>query len=93
MQICGKTQQAAGGGPEIAPYDATRGATTVEFLGTGPLYFQVAPGCAHGSHVTWIPGSAAHLVNASYASDGLATAVVLTAGGDRAAAATFPYKA
>jgi len=84
MVICGTTLQAAGGGNEIAPYDATRGATTIDFLGTGPLYFRVAPGCVHGSHVTWIPRSAAHLVKASYASDGLATAMVLQPAASRA---------
>jgi hypothetical protein len=31
----------------------------------------------HGSLVTWTPRSAAHLVGAAYASDGLAAAVVL----------------
>ena len=41
------------------------------------LYFQVAHGCAHGSHVTWIPRSAARIARAAYASDGLAAAVVV----------------
>jgi hypothetical protein len=78
LVMCGTTLQPAGGGAGIAPDPVLRGSHSVSYgTGNGPLYFQVAPGCAHGNHVTWIPRSAAHLVDAAYASDGLAVVVVL----------------
>jgi hypothetical protein len=78
LVMCGTTLQAEGGGPEIAPYPAMRGSSAIDGIhGTGPLYFQVASGCAHGSRVTWLPRSAAVLVNAAYAADGQAVVVVL----------------
>lgn len=76
--ICGTTLQDAGGGAGQAPYYVLQAPATISYIPqTLPLYFQVAPGCAHGSQVTWTPRSAAHLVKAAYASDGLAAALVL----------------
>jgi len=43
----------------------------------GLLFFRVARGCAQGTHVIWMPSSAAHLVKAGYARDGQMAAVVL----------------
>ena len=45
------------------------------------FYIRVARGCAGGSHVTWIPSSAARLVRAAYAQDGQMAAVVLQPAG------------
>lgn len=51
----------------------------------GVLLFRVARGCDTGSHVTWDPSSAAHLVRAVYARDGRPVAVVLRPSGPHAA--------
>jgi hypothetical protein len=86
LVICGAALEDAGGGPEAAADHLTRADRTITYISgyQTPLYFSVAPGCAHGSHVTWIPRSAAKLVRAAYASDGLAVAIVLQPSGPRA---------
>jgi hypothetical protein len=75
-----------GGGPEAAALPLSRFDRTITYVSgiTTPLYFSVALGCAHGSHVTWVPRSAAKVVRAAYASDGLAVALVLKPSGPRA---------
>jgi hypothetical protein len=86
LVVCGTTLQDAGGGPEVAPYFLRPTDRTITYIGgyQEPLYFQMTLGCSHGSHVTWLPRSAARLVRAAYASDGLAVALVLQPRGPRA---------
>lgn len=82
--ICGTLLSNSAAGPVV--YDATRRLPTINHptIG-GMLMFQVARGCTEGTHVTWVPRSAAHLVKAAYTKDGQTAAVVLKPRGPRAA--------
>ena len=74
--VCGTTLSNSAAGAVVD--NATRPWPTVSFPTVGNvLYIRVARGCAHGSHVSWTPSSAAHLVRAARAADGLPVVVVL----------------
>ena len=65
-----------GSGAAVGVYDATRPLPVIPYVsGGGWLFFRVTRGCDHGSHVRWIPSSAAHLVKVARAGDGLPAAV------------------
>ena len=82
--VCHTVLNDSAAGPVL--YDATRRLPTIPHVSVGGLlYFHVARGCAHGTHVRWIPSSAAHLVKAAHARDGLPAAVVLEPNGPRSA--------
>jgi hypothetical protein len=74
--VCGTTLSRSAAGAVVS--DATRPMPTISFPTVGNvLYIRVARGCAHGAHVQWTPSSAAHLVKAARAADGLPVVVVL----------------
>ena len=74
--VCGTTLSRSAAGAVV--YDATRPSRTISFPTVGNvLYIRVARGCAHGAQVRWTPPSAAHLVRAARAADGLPVVVVL----------------
>jgi hypothetical protein len=76
---CGTSLGGGGIGPGPEVVDATHPIPANQVLQSsdGKFYFQVAQGCDHGSHVTWIPESAARLVAKADARDGLPVVVVL----------------
>jgi hypothetical protein len=81
--VCGTVLSNGAAGPVV--YDATRPLPTIKFTTVGGLLmFRVARGCAAGTHVTWVPASAARLVKAAYARDGQLAAVVLKPAGHAA---------
>jgi len=51
----------------------------------GVLTFRIVRCCNGGTHVAWVPSSAAHLVEVAYARDGQMAGVVLQPSGPRAA--------
>jgi len=74
--VCGTVLSTSAAAPVV--FDATRRLPIIK--GTtvgGVLMFRVARGCDNGTHVSWVPRSAAHLVKAAYAKNGLPVAVVL----------------
>ena len=74
--VCGTVLSDSVAGPVV--FDATRRLPTIRYTTVGDvLMFRVVRGCDEGAHVTWAPSSAAHLVRAAYARDGLTAAVVL----------------
>ena len=74
--VCGTVLSDSVAGAVV--YDATRPLRIVRDLTVGGvLIFRVARGCDAGTHVTWTPASAAHLVKAVSARDGQTAAVVL----------------
>jgi len=74
--VCGTVLSDSAAGPVV--FDATRRLPTIRYTTVGDvLMFRVVRGCDEGAHVTWAPSSAAHLVRAAYARDGLTAAVVL----------------
>jgi hypothetical protein len=78
--VCGTVLSNSVAAPVV--FDATRRLPIIK--GTtvgGVLMFRVARGCDNGTHVSWDPRSAAHLVKAAYARDGLPVAVVLKPSG------------
>ena len=83
--VCGTVLMGASpAGPVVL--NATRRLPTINGTTVGGLLmFRVARGCDKGSHVTWVPSSAAHLVKAAYARDGQTAAVVLRPSGPHAA--------
>jgi hypothetical protein len=82
--VCGTELSDSAAGPVI--YNATHHLPVIKYLTVGDvLMFRVASGCSQGTRVTWVPSSAAHLVEAAYASDGQMTAVVLAPNEPRAA--------
>jgi hypothetical protein len=82
--VCGTVLSVSAAGPVL--YDATRPLPALPYASVGGLfYFRVTRGCDHGSHVRWVPSSAAHLVKAARARDGLPAAVVLQPTGPRSA--------
>jgi hypothetical protein len=81
--VCGTVLNDSPAGAVI--YDATRRLPIIKYATVGGLlFFRVARGCNQGTHVTWVPSSAAHLVKAAYARDGQAAAVALEPTGPRA---------
>ena len=72
--MCGTTL----GGGSFGYYDATRPLAVIRHPGPGRLSFLVSRTCAHGSHVTWTPSSAARLTRIVRARDGRAHLVILT---------------
>jgi hypothetical protein len=85
--VCGTVLWGSGEAPVV--YDATRPLPAIPalpYVGVyGWLFFRIARGCDHGSHVRWVPSSAAHLVKTARARDGLPAAVVLQPTGPRSA--------
>lgn len=82
--VCGTVLNDSDAG--AVAYDATRQLPTVKHPTVGGLLiFRVARGCDTGTHVTWTPSSAAHLVKAANARDGQTAAVVLKPARPRAA--------
>jgi hypothetical protein len=82
--VCGTELSDSAAAPVV--FNATRHLPTIKYLTVGGvLMFRVASGCSKGSHVTWVPSSAAHLIKAAYASDGQMAAVVLRPNEPRAA--------
>jgi hypothetical protein len=82
--VCGTVLSTSAAGPVV--YDATRPLPTINHPTVGGvLMFRVARGCEEGTHVAWVPSSAAHLVKAAYAKDGQTAAVVLKPSGPHAA--------
>jgi hypothetical protein len=82
--ICGTMLNDSAAGAIV--YDATHQLPTVKHLTVGGLlFFRVARGCDEGTHVTWMPSSAAHLVKTASARDGQTAAVVLKPSKPRAA--------
>jgi hypothetical protein len=80
---CGTVLEASAAGAVV--YDATRPLPTIEYTSVGGrLFFRVARGCDHGSNVSWLPSSAARLVKAARARDGLPAAIVLQPSSPRA---------
>jgi hypothetical protein len=78
--VCGTVLSDSAAGPVV--FDATRRLPIIKYLTVGDvLMFRVVRGCDEGAHVTWVPSSAAHLVKAAYARDGLMAAVVLEPSG------------
>ncbi len=78
--VCGTVLSDSAAGPVV--FDATRRLPIIKYLTVGDvLMFRVVRGCDEGAHVTWVPSSAAHLVRAAYARDGLMAAVVLEPSG------------
>jgi hypothetical protein len=74
--VCGTVLNESAAGAVV--YDATRQLPTIKYPTIGGLlFFRVARGCDKGTHVHWIPSSAAHLVKAAYAKNGQTAAVVL----------------
>jgi hypothetical protein len=74
--VCGTVLNNSAAGAVM--YDATHQLPTVKHLTVGNLLiFRVARGCDTGTHVTWTPSSAAHLVKAADSQDGQTAAVVL----------------
>lgn len=74
--VCGTVLADSAAAPVV--YDATYHLPTINSLTLGGvLMFRVARGCNQGTHVSWVPPSAAHLVKAAYAADGQTAAVVL----------------
>lgn len=79
--ICGTTLNAVGNGG----VDQLQNGLVTEPTGNqGRFIFIVTYDCVHGSHVTWVPSSAAHLDQAAYAQDGQMVAVVLKPSGPHA---------
>ena len=81
--VCGTVLSNSVAAPVV--FDATRRLPIIK--GTtvgGVLMFRVARGCDDGTHVSWDPRSAAHLVKVAYARDGLPVAVVLKPSGSGA---------
>ena len=59
-------------------YNATRPLPVIRYETVGGLlYFGVSRGCTQGTHVSWVPSSAAHLVKTVHTGDGLMAAVAL----------------
>jgi hypothetical protein len=82
--VCGTVLSTSAAGPVV--YDATRHLPTITDETVGNVVmFRVARGCDAGAHVTWVPSSAARLVQAAYARDGQMAAVVLKPRGPHAA--------
>ena len=79
VEECGTSLGGGGIGPGPELVDATQPIPGNRILQSsdGKFYFQVARGCDHGSHVTWTPKTAAHLVGEADARDGLPAVVVL----------------
>ncbi len=81
--VCGTVLSNSVEAPVV--FDATRRLPIVK--GTtvgGVLIFRVSRGCDNGVHVSWVPRSAARLVKAAYAKDGLPVAVVVRPSGSGA---------
>jgi hypothetical protein len=82
--VCGTVLNDSAAG--AVAYDATRQLPTIKHPTVGGLLiFRVTRGCDAGTHVTWTPSSAAHLVKAADAKDGQVAAVVLNPARPRAA--------
>jgi len=77
LVVCGTNLEDAGHADAVVHGDTPTYLTIYYVPADGQLNFIVAAGCARGSHVTWIPRSAAHIVKAAYARDGLAAGVAL----------------
>jgi hypothetical protein len=74
--VCGTELSDSAASPAV--FDATRHLPVIQYTTVGGvLMFVVARGCAKGTHVTWVPASAARLIKAAYAKDGQLAAVVL----------------
>jgi hypothetical protein len=82
--VCGTVLNDSASGAVL--YDATRHLPTIKYISVGGLlFFRVARGCDQGTHVHWLPSSAAHLIKAAYAKNGQTAAVVLEPSKPRAA--------
>ena len=78
--VCGTVLSDSAAGAVV--FDATRRLPVMKYLTVGDvLMFRVSRGCDEGAHVSWVPSSAAHLVRAARARDGLTAAVVLKPNG------------
>jgi hypothetical protein len=76
LVVCHTVLSHSVAGPVL--FDAMRPLPTIPHYSVGErLYFRVARGCYNGSHVRWVPSSAAHLVKVARATDGLPVAVAL----------------
>jgi hypothetical protein len=81
--VCGTVLNDSPAGAVV--YDATNRLPTIKRPAAGGLLlFRVARGCNEGTHVTWVPPSAAHLVKTAYAKDGQIAGVVLKPNGPHA---------
>src|SRR5215831_18082334 len=78
IEECGTWLGGGGMGPGPEIVDATQPilANSVHQSSDGNFYFWVARDCDHGSHVTWTPAGAAHLVREADARDGRPAFVV-----------------
>src|SRR5262249_49188049 len=73
---CGTTLSDSISGAVV--FDATHKLPVSNFQSRDALIFlRVARGCDHGSHVRWVPSTAARRVGVAYAGDGLPAVVVL----------------
>ena len=79
--VCGTVLSDSAAGPVV--FDATRRLPIIKYLTVGDvlMFPRFVRGCDEGAHVTWVPSSAAHLVKAAYARDGLMAAVMLEPSG------------
>jgi hypothetical protein len=74
--VCGTVLNNSDSGAVL--YNATRPLPVIRYETMGGLlYFSVSRGCAEGTHVSWVPSSAAHLVKTVRTGDGLMAAVAL----------------
>jgi hypothetical protein len=68
--VCSTVLSDSAAGPVV--FDATRRLPVVRYLIVGDvLMVRVVPGCDEGAHVSRVPSTAAQLVKAAYARDGL----------------------